>query len=90
MVDELDDVYYGFAWAGDSRHFFYTPRRRRDAGPWQLWRHELETSAADDVLVYQEDDAQYTVSVGRSRDDAMIVVMVNLIDDERGPICCGQ
>jgi len=74
--DELDDVYYGFAWASDSHHFFYT--RVDDAmRPWQLWRHELSTPSTHDVLVYQEDDAQYTVSVGRSRDDAMIVVMVN-------------
>jgi oligopeptidase B len=74
--DELDDVYYGFAWANDSRHFFYI--RVDDAmRPWQLWRHELGSSAAADVLVYQEDDAQYTVSVGRSRDDAMIVVMIS-------------
>ena len=74
-VEELDDVYYGFAWARDSRHFFYT---RVDAAmrPWQLWRHELGTPAHSDVLVFQEDDAQYTVSVGRSRDDAMIVVAV--------------
>src|SRR5487761_2134588 len=33
-------------------------------------------SAIDDVLVYQEDDAQFTVSLGRSRDDAVIVVLV--------------
>ncbi len=76
LADELDDVYYGFAWASDSRHFFYT--RVDDAmRPWQLWRHEIGTVAGDDVLVYQEDDAQYTVSVGRSRDDAVIVVSLN-------------
>ena len=75
LEDQLDDVYYGFAWASDSRHFFYT---RVDVAmrPWQLWRHELGTPAEADVLVLQEDDAQYTVSVGRSRDDAMIVVVV--------------
>ena len=73
--DELDDVYYGFAWAGDSRHFFYT---RVDSAmrPWQLWRHELGTSSSDDVLVYQEDDAQFNVSVGRSRDEAVIVIQI--------------
>ena len=75
LNDELDDVYYGFAWAGDSRHFFYT---RVDAAmrPWQLWRHELGTNSSADVMVYQEDDAQYNVSVGRSRDDAVIVIQV--------------
>jgi oligopeptidase B len=75
IADQLDDVYYGFAWASDSRHFFYT--RVDDAmRPWQLWRHELGTPASSDVLVFQEDDAQYTVSVGRSRDDAVIVILV--------------
>jgi oligopeptidase B len=74
--DKLDDVYYGFAWASDSHHFFYT-RVDEAMRPWQLWRHELATPSDQDVLVYQEDDAQFTVSVGRSRDDAMIVVMLN-------------
>ncbi len=75
LPDELRDVYYGFAWANDSRHFFYTTVD--DAmRPWRLWRHELGTDPASDVLVFQEDDAQYTVSVGRSRDDAVITVFV--------------
>ncbi len=76
IQEELDDVYYGFAWATDSRHFFYT--RVDDAmRPWQLWRHELGTPASSDVLVIEESDPQYNVSVGRSRDDQMIVVMMN-------------
>ncbi|MGD0055904.1 MAG: prolyl oligopeptidase family serine peptidase, partial [Acidimicrobiales bacterium] len=74
--DELDDVYYGFAWATDSRHFFYT--RVNDAmRPWQLWRHELGTPASSDALVLQEEDEQYNVSVGRSRDDRIIAVLVS-------------
>jgi oligopeptidase B len=75
LDDVLEDVHYGFAWASDSRHFFFT--RVDDAWrPWQLWRHELGTSSDADVLVWQEDDAQFSISVGRSRDNAVIVVMV--------------
>ena len=73
--DVLEDVYYGFAWAMDSRHFFYT--RVDDAKrPYQLWRHELGTDTTSDVLVFQEDDAQFNLSVGRSRDDAVIVIQL--------------
>lgn len=73
--DELNDVYYGFTWSKDSRHFFYT--RVDDAQrPYQLWRHELGTDTSNDVLVLQEDDAQFNVSVGRSRDDEVIVVQL--------------
>jgi len=69
--DELDDVHYGFAWAMDSRHFFYT--RVDDAmRPFQLWRHEVGTDTGRDVLIFQEDDAQFNLAVGRSRDDAVI------------------
>lgn len=76
LLDRLDDVYYGFAWASDSRHFFYT--RVDDAmRPWQLWRHELGTSSEDDVLVLEEPDAQYNVSVGRSRDDEVLLVSIS-------------
>jgi oligopeptidase B len=73
LDDVVDDAYYGFAWATDSGYAFYTTVD--DAmRPWRVWRHQLGTDAADDVLVYQEDDAQYTVTVGRSRDDEMIVI----------------
>ena len=73
--EEISDVYYDFAWASDSRHVFYT--RVDDAmRPWQLWRHEIGTDPAGDALVYQEDDAKFSVSVGRSRDDEVIVVML--------------
>jgi oligopeptidase B len=73
--DALDDVYYGFAWAMDSRHFFYT--RVDDAKrPYQLWRHEVGADPSTDVLIFQEDDAQFNLSVGRSRDDRVIVVQL--------------
>jgi oligopeptidase B len=76
LDDELEDVYYGFAWAGDSRHFFYT--RVDDAmRPWQLWRHQIGTPAENDVLIMQEEDAQYNVSVGRSRDDDVVLVSIS-------------
>ncbi len=73
--DQLADVYYGFAWATDSRHFFYT-RTDEAKRPFQLWRHELGSDPGTDALIYQEDDAQFNLSVGRSRDDAVIVVQL--------------
>ncbi len=73
--DVLENLYYGFTWAMDNRHVFYTVVD--DAmRPFQIWRHVLGTSQSDDVLILQEDDAQFTVSVGRSRDDEVIVVMI--------------
>ncbi|NNN03352.1 MAG: S9 family peptidase [Acidimicrobiaceae bacterium] len=71
----LEDVYYGLAWANDSHHVFYT--RVDDAmRPYQVWRHELDTAPALDVLVFEESDALYNVSVGRSRDSRVLVIAV--------------
>ena len=50
LPDILQRTYYGTAWSGDERHLFYT--MPDDAmRPYQVWRHELGTAPADDVLV---------------------------------------
>ncbi len=64
--DVVPDVYYGVAWANDGATVFFT--RPDDAmRPWQVWRHQLGTPASDDVLVFQEDDDRFYVTVGRTR-----------------------
>lgn len=73
LPDVVENVTYGFAWADDSRTGFYV--RPDDAvRPWQVWRHELGTSPAQDVLVFQEDDDHYFVSVHRSRSERFVFV----------------
>jgi oligopeptidase B len=71
--DVVPDVYYGTAWANDNRTVFYT--RPDDAmRPWQIWRHVTGTPTADDVLVFQEDDDRFYVSVGRVRTGRYLVI----------------
>ncbi len=73
LADVVPDVYYGVAWANDNATLFYT--RPDDAmRPWQIWRHTLGTPAADDVLVFQEDDDRFYVGVGRTRSGRFIVI----------------
>ena len=73
LPDVVGDVYYGVAWANDGATVFYT--RPDDAmRPWQIWRHTLGTPAADDVLVFQEDDERFYVGVGRTRSGRFVVI----------------
>jgi oligopeptidase B len=73
LDDRIDDVGYAFAWADDGRTCFYT--RLDDAmRPWQVWRHELGADAADDALVFQEDDDRFYVGVGRTRSGRYVIV----------------
>ncbi|MGH7764488.1 MAG: oligopeptidase B, partial [Candidatus Dormibacteraceae bacterium] len=62
LDDVVEGVHYGSAWSSDSNTFFYVkpdPAMR----PYQVWRHALGTPAADDVLVIQEDDERFELSV---------------------------
>ncbi|MDN5796083.1 MAG: S9 family peptidase [Intrasporangium sp.] len=63
------------AWSLDGRHLFYT--RLDDAWrPHQVWRHEVGTPEARDVLVHDEPDERFSVGVGASRDDRHIVIAI--------------
>jgi oligopeptidase B len=73
LPDAVPDTYYGIAWANDGETVFYT--RPDDAmRPWQIWRHRLGTPVTDDVLVFQEDDERFYVSVERTRSEQYLVV----------------
>jgi oligopeptidase B len=73
LADELPDTYYGSAWAADSTTFFYV---RPDAAmrPYQLWRHRLGTPADADVLVHEEVDERFFLSVGTTKDERYVVL----------------
>ena len=66
--DDLDDVIpettYGSAWAGDTTFFYVRPDATMR--PYQVWRHEVGTPADDDVLVYEDPDERFFVTVGLS------------------------
>ncbi|MEO7752917.1 MAG: S9 family peptidase [Terracoccus sp.] len=63
------------AWSLDGRHLFYT-RVDDSWRPHQVWRHELGTDAAADVLVHDEPDERFFVGVGSSRDDRWVVIAI--------------
>src|SRR6267378_1113810 len=73
LDDVVRDVYYGSAWAADSRTFFYS-RPDHAMRPYQVWRHVLGTSAVQDVLVMQEDDEHFELGVELTKSERYIVI----------------
>lgn len=73
LDDVVEGVYYGSAWAADSRTFFYV---RPDGAmrPWQVWCHVLGSTADQDHLVYQEDDDRFFVDVHLARSEQRVVI----------------
>src|SRR5699024_8820435 len=98
LLDEaVTGVGYGLALSRDGRYLFHV---RVDAAwrPHELWRHEIGTDAATDVLVHHEADERFWMGIGTSRDERWIVFElgskttseVHLIDaeDPTGPMRC--
>jgi len=72
LEDVLSDVHYGSAWSADSRTFFYV-RPDKAMRPYQVWRHTLGTPVHRDVMVLQEDDERFELSVELTKSERYIV-----------------
>jgi len=73
LADRIDRTYYGLAWSADSRTLFYVVH---DAlyRPHEVWRHQLGTDPARDVLVFREDDERYELTVRTTRSGGWIFI----------------
>ncbi|MDX2200785.1 MAG: S9 family peptidase [Phycisphaerae bacterium] len=72
LSDRIEKV-SGVAWAADDATLFYTVI---DAAkrPYKVMRHALGTPAANDVLVYEDLDGRFNVSVDLSRDQKWVLI----------------
>ena len=57
-----------------NRTLFYTVEDEEQKRQYQLWRHQLGTPHAEDVLVYQDDDERFNLGAGRTRDGKFLVL----------------
>jgi oligopeptidase B len=72
LDDVLEDVYYGFAWATDNRTVFYV-RPDGSMRPYQVWRHKLGAPKDEDVLVLQEDDERFELTVELTKSERYVI-----------------
>ncbi len=66
-------ISYGATWTSGSDALYYVVQDEAHR-PHQVWRHRLGAPVDDDVLVFEEPDARFYVGVGRTRDDAYVVI----------------
>jgi oligopeptidase B len=75
---DLPDVIEGAApdlvWALDHRTIFYVKKEEGTLREYRVYRHELGTDPANDPLVYEERDAEFYVSLSRSRSREFVFV----------------
>jgi oligopeptidase B len=71
--ESIAKTYYSLAWGNDNRTIFYTKVDATNR-PFQLWRHTLGSDPTNDVLIYQEPDEAYFLSVSKTRSKAYILM----------------
>ncbi|MCM0676959.1 S9 family peptidase [Micromonospora phytophila] len=76
LPDEVPGTFYGTAWSADASVLFYVTVDEAWR-PNRVWRHTLGTPAADDQVVYQEDDERFWVGVELTRSEKFILIDVH-------------
>ncbi len=76
LPDRIPNTGYDGEWANDNRTFFYTSK---DAAwrDYRLHRHSL--GIENDVLLFEELDELYNVSLSKTRDQAFLILSVDSI-----------
>jgi oligopeptidase B len=78
LDDRIEGVSYSLEWANDSRTVFYTVEDHAKR-PYRLLRHELGQDG-DDVLIFEEPDELFRVGLGKTKDDAFLVLGIASIE----------
>ncbi|MGH9459170.1 MAG: S9 family peptidase, partial [Thermoanaerobaculia bacterium] len=72
--ERLEDVTGNSVWAADEKTVFYVRQDPQTLRAYQVWRHEVGSDPSNDVLVYQEDDEEFSVYAYRSKSDEYIMI----------------
>ena len=70
LDDLIPDTTYGSAWAGEDTLFYVRPDATMR--PHQVWRHTVGTPVSDDVLVFEDPDERFFVTVALSSTESWV------------------
>ena len=77
LKDQLVETEGQIVWANDNQTVFYVKKDLDTLLGTEVYRHKIGTAQTDDVLVYQEDDHRFYISLDKSRDDSQIYICLH-------------
>lgn len=72
LKDKIEKTDGTIVWSTDQKHIFYCVLDETQR-PFQVYRHTLGSLQTQDVLVYEENDKRYHVSLSQTKDEAFIL-----------------
>ncbi|MGV0326429.1 S9 family peptidase [Corynebacterium confusum] len=73
LDDHLTGLFYGATWVGEDYIFYQTVDEAWRAD--SVWRHKVGTPQEDDVRIFYEEDAHFSVGVGGTRSDKYLFLV---------------
>lgn len=74
LSDKIENATGGSVWANDNKTIFYTKQDEVTLRSDKIFRHKLNTDSKKDVLVYDETDDTFNVSVSKEKSKKYIVI----------------
>jgi oligopeptidase B len=74
LSDMIENATGGSVWANDNQTLFYTRQDKVTLRANQIFKHKLGSTADKDILVYEEKDETFNVSVGKEKSKKYIVI----------------
>ncbi len=75
MIGEvIEDVDGTLVWSADGTALYYLRNEEETLRPYQLWRHVIGTPQSEDQMLYQEDDTEYFLFMGRTKSERYLVL----------------
>ena len=72
--DKIENATGSSVWANDNKTIFYTRQDKVTLRSDKVFKHKLATDSAADVLVFNEKDDTFNVSVGKEKSKKYIVI----------------
>ena len=74
LADKIENATGGSVWANDNNTIFYTKQDEVTLRADKVFRHKLNTDSKEDVLVFNETDDTFNVSVSKEKSRKYIVI----------------
>ena len=74
LSDKIENATGNSVWANDNKTIFYTRQDKVTLRSDKVFKHKLATDAKDDVLVFNEKDDTFNVSVSKEKSKKYIVI----------------
>lgn len=74
LADRIENVTGASVWANDNNTIFYVRQDETTLRADKVFRHKLQTDSKEDVLVYNETDDTFNVSISKEKSRKYIVI----------------